>query len=378
MIVTIHLSIYDKIELIFALGPLLTINKRLISSNYPPYIISEISGNHLQSLDRCFDLVRESAEAGASAVKLQTINPSEITIDTDDPRFIVNAGPWKGLKLADIYRDTALPLEWHSKIFDYASQLGIHCFSSPFDVNSVNFLEKLDVPAYKIASNEILDWKLLEVVSKTKKPLIISTGTATLQHISNTTKFLKKINTDQFALLYCVSAYPPKYEDINLQTIADMRERFDCTVGLSDHCLSNEIAIGSIAFGASIIEKHLTILRSDGGHDSHFSLQPSELNSLVLSCNNVWKSLNSGIRYPGEQNLNENGIFVRKLWARTNISKGDEFTWNNVISIRAPSTVPAINSYEYLDLIGKISPVNIPMHEPINPTILNCKIQETG
>ena len=342
-----------------------SINNKLVSTTQPPYIIAEISGNHLQSLDRCLELVTRAASAGASAVKVQTINPDLITLDTDDPRFIVDSGPWKGQRLADIYRKNQLPLEWHEKIFNHAKVCKIDSFSSPFDVNGVSFLEKLNVPAYKVASNEIHDWRILAEIAKTKKPIIISTGTATKKHIKNTCRFLNKRNSGPYAFLYCISAYPPMYEDIHLETIRDMRNEFSCEVGISDHALENDAAVAAISLGATIIEKHLTLARSDGGLDSHFSLEPPELHSLVVSATNVWKANTGGAQYPGDRDLAKDGIYTRKLWAKSDILPGDLLTWDNVMSIRSPANIDGMASYEIEDVIGKKATVKIPKNQPI-------------
>ena len=342
-----------------------SINNKLVSIKHPPYIIAEISGNHLQSLDRCLDLVTKAASAEASAVKVQTINPSLITLDTDDPRFIVSNGPWKGQKLVDIYRKNQLPLEWHEKIFEHAKNCKIDSFSSPFDIHGVNFLEKLNVPAYKVASNEIHDWRILEEIAKTKKPIIISTGTATKEQIKNTCRFLNRINSGPYAFLYCISAYPPMYEDIHLETIRDMKNELSCEVGISDHALENDAAIAAVAMGATIIEKHLTVARSDGGLDSHFSLEPSEFHSLVKSANNAWKASTGGAQYPGDRDLSKDGIYTRKLWAKSDILPGDIFSWDNVMSIRSPANIDGMAGYEIEDVIGTKAVMKIQKNEPI-------------
>ena len=347
------------------------IDGRDINSDNPPYFIAEISGNHLNSLDRALELVTISKRAGASAVKLQTLDPAKITLDNDDPRFIVNSGPWKGRKLSDIYRETQLPKDWHIKIFNHAKRLGITAFSTPFDHESVDFLEKLGVPAYKVASNEIRDWPLIKKISDTRKPLIISTGTATEEHLMETINFLGDQDFSEAAFLYCISAYPPAYEEMRLRTLFDMNQKIKYEVGLSDHSLTNEAAIASVALGATIIEKHITKSRDDGGSDSHFSLEPNELADLIKSLERTWMAISKPALYPGERDLSKDGIFTRQLWTSNDIEIGDEFSWQNIMSIRAPHNICSISSHRFKEIIGRKSPVKIVKHEMIPVGIID-------
>lgn len=345
---------------------ILEINTRKICNSEPPYFIAEISGNHLNSLERALKLVSIAEEAGASAVKLQTLDPGKITLDTNDPRFIVNSGPWKGRRLADIYRETELPKEWHEKIFEHAKNIGITAFSTPFDHESVDFLENLGVPAYKIASNEITDWPLIDKICMTKKPIIISTGTATKKHLYDTVEFLEGNNASQLAFLYCISAYPPQYEEMRLKTLKEMHNEMDYQVGISDHSLTCEAAIAATALGATIIEKHFTISRKDGGNDSHFSLEPNELAQLIRSLNRTWMAMSKPVLYPGERDLSNDGIFTRQLWTSRAVQPGEAFSWENVVSIRAPHNGKSISSHEYKKVIGKKSMASISANEMIS------------
>lgn len=343
----------------------LKIGTTLVGSVHPPYVIAEISGNHLQSLDRCIKIVDEAKRAKASAVKIQTIDPEKITLGGEDKRFIVNSGPWKGRRVREIYKENMLPREWHAKIFDRAKNHGMEAFSSPFDVEAVEFLEKLDVPAYKIASNELLDWRILQIVANTGKPIIASTGNATKEILDASMQFLEKNGANKIALLYCVSAYPPLYEDIYLETIQNMQREHNCVVGLSDHTLSSEVAVASIALGASIVEKHFTLARADGGSDSHFSIEPDELRQLVVSLQRTWKGMSGGAKYPGERDLESDGVFTRQLWSKQRIKTGEEISWDNIQSIRGPQDSGAIPTYEFERVIGQICKNDIDKNEPI-------------
>ena len=340
------------------------VGSNTISRNAPPYFIAEISGNHLRSLDRCFKLVKLAFECGASAVKVQTLDPGLITLDTNDERFYVTSGPWKGQKLADIYRQNQLPREWHSKIFEYAHNLGIDAFSSPFDVESVDFLEKLNVPAFKVASNELFDWPIIERICKTKKPIFLSTGLATKDILEKTLSFINRKQGGDLALLYCISAYPPKYEEIHLNTMSELA-KYGHLIGLSDHSITTEASISSIARGGVIIEKHFTLSRDDGGSDAHFSLNPNELKQTIIQINNTWRMCLNGNKFPGDYDTKSNGIFTRQLWTKCKIMAGDVLSWDNIMSIRAPQNSGAKMSYEYEKIIGARSNSYIPCHQPL-------------
>lgn len=341
------------------------IQGRIISRHVKPFVIAEISGNHLGSLERCISLVDEAAAAGADAVKIQTLNPATITLDEEDDRFIVHNGPWAGRRVADIYRENMLPPEWHEQIFRHANDRGIIAFSSPFDIDAVRFLDSLNVPAFKIASNEILDWQLLQAVAETRKPLIVSTGTATEEQLYQTAEFLRRNGAGPTAFLYCVSAYPPVYNEIRLKTIVDMRKRLKVEIGLSDHTIEPEAAIAGVALGASIVEKHITLSREDGGSDAHFSLEPHEFKNLVNALNRTWEAVSGEATYPGSRDLSKDGIFTRQLWSKKKIKKGDLLTWDNIRSLRAPADTEAATSNEFEEIIGKRSNSDIDKNQPI-------------
>ena len=311
------------------------------------------------------DIVKAAAQAGVNAVKIQTIDPSKMTVDADDERFIVRNGPWKGRQAADIFREAMLPREWHAKIFDYARSQGLYAFSTPFDQEAVEFLDSMGVPAFKVASNEIFDWPLLATICKTGKPLIMSTGAADGYLVKASYEFVRKHNVKGLALLHCVSAYPAEFRDMHLETIQSLKLDSEVEVGLSDHTLGLEASICAIALGATIIEKHITMSRDDGGLDSHFSLEPRELNELVLATGKAWESTSRGIRFGGERDLDKDGIFTRQLWSKKRIEAGQLLDWGNVKSVRAPISCCGVPPYRFESLIGKNAKSGLDSNEPI-------------
>ena len=264
-----------------------------ISRENKPFIVAEMSGNHNQSLDRALKIVEAAAKAGAHMLKLQTYTADTITINSKNNEFFINNSKslWKGKSLYDLYKQAHTPWEWHEKIIKRSNELGILCFSSPFDETAVDFLEKLNVPAYKIASFENVHLPLIKKVASTGKPVIISTGLATELEIKESIQALEDGGCSQFALLKCTSSYPASPENSNILTIPDLRKKFNCEVGLSDHTLGIGAALAAISHGATIIEKHLTLDRNDGGVDSSFSINPSELKILVEESERAWQSL---------------------------------------------------------------------------------------
>ncbi|MEM7785473.1 MAG: pseudaminic acid synthase [Planctomycetota bacterium] len=310
------------------------INQSLIGPGNPTYIIAELSANHHQQLDRAIELVHHAHRIGANAVKLQTYTADTLTLDSDRPWFRIQQGTvWDGLSLYDLYKDAYTPWEWHRELQQVAHQLGLDFFSSPFDFSAVDFLEKLDVPAYKIASFEIVDIPLLQRVAQTGKPVICSTGMATVEEIELAVKTLRDGGCTEVALLKCTSSYPSPPEAMNLKTIPDLAFRFQVPVGLSDHTLGIQAPIVSVAMGASIIEKHLTISRNDPGPDSTFSLEPDEFEEMVQSVRLAEKTLGQ-VHYGTTQSDKNNLAFRRSLFAIRNIEEGEPFTSENVRSIR--------------------------------------------
>ncbi len=267
------------------------IGNRVLNNDSQTYIIAEMSGNHNMDYERAVKIVKAAKEAGADAIKLQTYTADTITLDSDAPCFQITQGTlWDGTTLHKLYEEAYTPWDWQPKLKELAESLGLDCFSSPFDFTSVDFLEKMDVPAYKIASFEITDVPLIKKVAKTGKPVIISTGIATVEDIELALKTCKEAGNENVILLKCSSAYPAPYESINLNTMVDMADKFGCIMGLSDHTMGSAVSIAAVAMGAKVIEKHLTLARADGGVDAAFSMEPQEFKEMVEGIRNVEKA----------------------------------------------------------------------------------------
>ena len=310
------------------------INNRSIGPGQPTYIIAEVSANHHQDFDRAVELINLAHRAGADAVKLQTYTADTLTIDSDQPQFQINQGTvWDGARLYDLYQKAYTPWEWQPKLKAIANELSMDLFSSPFDATAVDFLETMNVPAYKIASFEIIDVPLLRKVASTGKPVIVSTGMATIDEIQQAIDTLQSHGCDQVALLKCTSAYPAPVETMNLSTIADLGSRFQIPIGLSDHTLASQAPVVSVCLGASIIEKHLTISRYDEGPDSSFSLEPSEFAEMVGQVREAEKAIGV-VHYGPTQSDKNNRAFRRSLFVVEDIQAGEKFTSQNVRSIR--------------------------------------------
>jgi len=310
-----------------------SINGRTISSTHLPYIVAEMSGNHNGDIQRAFTILEEAKRAGADAVKLQTYRADTITIDHDGPEFIVSDGLWAGRRLYDLYEEAHTPWEWHGPLFEKAREIGLTLFSSPFDHSAVNFLEDLNVPAFKIASPEIVDLPLIKKAAQTQKPLIISTGTASLDEIDEAVGAAKSGGCQELILLHCISAYPTDIKDANLSSIPFYKDRYNVPVGLSDHSLGTEVANLAIALGACFVEKHFTLSREEGGVDSAFSIEPKELRQLVESSKRAFSAIGVPKQMPisTEETVVENR---RSLYAVKDIAAGELLTADNVRSIR--------------------------------------------
>ena len=310
------------------------IGDKKVGDNHPTFIIAELSANHMNNFDIAVKTIEAMAKSGADAVKFQTFTPDTITLDCDNEYFQIKQGTvWDGQVLHDLYEDAYMPWDWQPKLKKIAENLGLIVFSSPFDKTSVDFLEDMDVPAYKIASFEITDIPLIEYVASLGKPIIISTGIANLEDIELAIKTCLDAGNDKISLLKCTSSYPAPFEEINLTTIPDMAERFNVIVGLSDHTLGSEVSTAAVALGANIIEKHFILDRNMGGPDSEFSMEPQEFKQMVDSIRNVEKALGK-ISYDLSEKSMLNREFPRSLFVVEDIKKGEIITEDNVRSIR--------------------------------------------
>jgi len=308
-------------------------NKR-IGKNLPVFIIAEMSANHLQKFDNAVKIIKAAKEAGADAIKLQTYTPDTITINCNDEYFQIKQGTlWDGQLLYELYKKAYTPWEWQPKLKEIAESEGLICFSSVFDKTAVDFLEGINVPAYKIASFEITDIPLIEYVASKRKPVIISTGIATLSDIEEAVNACKKMGNNQIALLKCTSAYPAPLEEINLKTIPNLADTFKTVVGLSDHTLGISVPIASVALGVCIIEKHLTLDRSLGGPDAAFSLEPAEFKAMVKLVREVEKALGE-VSYDLTEKMKKSREFSRSLFVVKDMKAGEVFTEENIRSIR--------------------------------------------
>ncbi len=317
------------------------ISHRKIGQDVSPFIIAEMSGNHNQSLERALEIVSAAAQAGVDALKIQTYTADTMTLDMDKGEFLVSdtASLWNGNSLYKLYQQAHTPWEWHKPIFDRCRELGIIGFSTPFDDTAVDFLEELDVPCYKIASFENTDIPLIRRVAATGKPVIISTGMATLGELDETVHATREVGCKDLVLLKCTSTYPATPEDSNILTIPHLREVFGCEAGLSDHTLGVGAAVASVALGATVIEKHFTLRRADGGFDSAFSMEPMEMHSLVAESRRAWQARGKVSYGPGEAE-SKSLAFRRSLYVVKDMDAGEVFTADNVRAIRPGYGLP--------------------------------------
>lgn len=309
------------------------IGKRAIGKGHPVYIVAEMSANHNQSFEHAEKIIHAASKAGADAIKVQTYTADTITIDCNNEFFNIDKGTiWDGRNLHSLYKEASMPWDWQPKLKKIAESLGMDFFSTPFDPSSVDFLEKMDVTVYKIASFELVDIPLIEYIARKNKPIIMSTGMATLGEIDEAVNAIRKAGCEQLALLKCCSAYPAPASQMNLKTIKHMSDTYGVLTGLSDHTLGIAAAVTSIAYGACIIEKHFTLSRSDGGPDSAFSLEPDEFRSMVNNVREAEQAIGD-IIYNSEVDR-KNRDFRRSLFAVQDIKVGEAFTTDNVRSIR--------------------------------------------
>lgn len=311
------------------------INGREIGLRTRPYLIAEMSGNHNHSIDRALEIVTAAARSGADAIKLQTYTADTITLDVDGFGFTIEdeSSLWNGRRLHELYAEAHTPWEWHGPIMEHAKSLGIDCFSSPFDASAVDFLEGLDVPAYKIASFELIDLMLVRKVAETGKPVILSTGMASFVEIGEALRTCYDAGNDQVCILKCTSTYPATPANTNISTIPNMRDTFGCEVGLSDHTMGTGVAVAATALGAVLVEKHFTLARADGGVDSAFSLEPAEFQTLRDETERAWQALGK-ITYGGTSAETRSMQFRRSLYVAEDMEEGDVFTETNLRSVR--------------------------------------------
>ncbi len=343
--------------------------ERILDTRTPPLIVAELSGNHGQNIDTAKRIIAAAAQAGADAVKLQTYTPDSITLDSDRAEFVVQGGLWNGRRLYELYAEACTPYEWHAPLAEYARSLGIEIFSTPFDESAVDFLETAIRPElYKISSFELTHIPLLKRTAQTGKPVVLSTGMATETEIAEAVSTLRDNGAPEIILLKCVSAYPSEPEGFNLSSMQSIAKRFDCLTGLSDHTLTNEIAIASVALGARLIEKHLTDSRAAGGIDAGFSLEPDELASLVTQSRRAHAALGSPAIGSSEQDQKQTH-FRRSIYACQNIREGETFTAENLRIVR-PSLGLAPKHWE--SLLGTTAKRDIPASTPLQPSDLQA------
>lgn len=341
----------------------ISIAGRKIGTNYEPFIIAEMSGNHNQSLDRAIEIVNAAANAGAHAIKLQTYTANTMTLNINSGSFQItdNDSLWKGSNLHALYEKAYTPWEWHMPIMERANQLGLICFSSPFDESAVDFLNDLNVPAFKIASFENNHLPLIAKAASTGKPIIISTGMATVGEIEQAVNTASQAGCKEIALLKCTSTYPASADNTNLSTIPHLKDLFKVEVGLSDHTMGIGVAVASIPLGASIIEKHFTLSRTDGGVDSTFSIEPHELSLLVTESKRAWEAIGQ-IKYgPSEQEI-ASTKYRRSIYVSKDIKIGDVFNSDNLKIIRPGDGAPPML---YPKLLGRCAKSNFKEGEPL-------------
>ncbi len=338
------------------------IGNKIISKDSPAFIVAEISANHSGDYNRAVEIIHAAADAGADAVKLQTYTADTITIDSDLPYFQINEGTiWDGTTLYKLYEEAYTPWEWQPRLKEEANKLGLECFSSPFDFSSVDFLEKMDVPAYKIASYEINDIPLIRKVAALHKPIIFATGVALPEDIELALKVCKEEGNEDIILLKCVSAYPTPYEEVNLRVINTLEEKYDCIAGLSDHTMGGVVAVGSVALGGKMIEKHLTLRRADGGADSVFSMEPQEFADMVRDVRIMEKALGKPEYVLTDTQKIEHGG-SRSLFVVKDVAAGEVLTPDNIRSIRPGD---GLHTKYYEEILGKQAQRALKKGEPL-------------
>lgn len=327
----------------------ITIGKRTLSADSPVFIVAELSANHNQDYNRAVEIIHAAAQAGADAVKLQTYTPDTLTIDCNEDCFVNKGGLWDGLTEYELYQKAYTPWEWQPKLMEEAAKLGLECFSSPFDFTSIDFLESLHVPAYKIASYEINDIPLIRKAARLHKPMIFATGIAYPEDIERALSVCAEEGNQDVILLKCVSAYPTPYEDVNLNVIPTLAKTYDCLTGISDHTLGTIVSAGAVPLGIRMVEKHLTLRRSDGGPDSAFSMEPEEFAQMVQEIRILEKALGSPEYHLTDKQI-EQRQGSRSLFVVKDIAEGEVLTSENIRSIR-PGI--GLHTMYYEEVLGK-------------------------
>lgn len=335
---------------------------RPIGPEHPPYVICELSGNHNGSLDRALTMIEAAAATGADAIKIQTYTADTITLDVDRPEFRIHGGLWDGRTLHELYAEAQTPYDWHAALFARAAALGVTLFSSPFDETAIDLLAGLDAPAYKIASFEAVDLPLIRYAARQGKPLIISTGMASLDEMTAACDAALAAGAPGVVMLHCVSSYPATFADANVRTVPDMARRLDCLTGLSDHTPGTAASVAAVALGACVIEKHFTLARADGGPDAAFSLEPDEFAALVRDCRDAWASLGRA-HYDVLGSERGNIQFRRSLYVTADVAAGAVLTRDNVRSVRPGAGLPPAD----LDrVLGRVAARDLKRGEPLD------------
>lgn len=337
------------------------IGKRMVGEGHPCFCVAEMSGNHLKDYGRAVEIIHAAKEAGADAIKLQTYTADSLSLNCDNEYFQIHGGLWDGMTEYRLYEEASTPWDWQPKLQEVALKLGLECFSSPFDFASVDFMSECDMPAYKIASYEINDIPLIRRAARMHKPMIFATGVAHEADIELALKVCKEEENDEIMLLKCVSAYPTPYEDINLKMIPTLARTYDCLVGLSDHSMGSVVPVGAAALGIKMVEKHLTLRRTDGGPDGAFSMEPEEFKKMVEEIRIIEKALGeSEYKLAKVQEKEHNGS--RSLFVVKDIKAGEALSPDNVRSIRPHN---GLHTMHYEEIMGKVAACDIPMGTPL-------------
>ena len=346
------------------------IGRRRVGAGEPVYCIAEVSANHNQNFETAVRIVQAAKDAGADAVKLQTYTPDTITIQSNRECFQVGGGTiWDGRSLYDLYKEAYTPWEWQPKLKKIADDLGMQCFSSAFDASAVDFLESMNVPAHKVASFELVDLPLIQKMASTGKPLIMSTGMATIEEIEEAVTTARRAGATQIALLKCTSAYPAPADEMNLRTIPELGRRFDVPVGLSDHTMGIAVPVAAVSLGACIIEKHLTLSRTAGGPDSAFSLEPEEFKAMVGGVRTAEKALGS-VHFGVSDREGRSRVFRRSLFVVRDLKKGEKFSSENVRSIRPGD---GLHTRHLAEVLGKTAALDIAQGTPLSWDLVSQK-----